>query len=157
MNDSEFYQAILEEYRFQINLNWNRNKFYLTLNVTLIVVACGLLRIPAFQFAEILTMPLLILGFLFATIGLLTLLKGIEYRRRIFLKKAELENRLDIEGVNTTAGMRESKMSWVDKERWVKRTPRIGSISFYLAGLYLVIAVINISAFVCAIAEKFNE
>jgi hypothetical protein len=32
----ELYKAAVEEYRFQVNLNWDRSKFYLVLNPGLI-------------------------------------------------------------------------------------------------------------------------
>jgi hypothetical protein len=65
----ELYKIAVEQYRFQVNLNWDRNKFYILLNSSLIAAASGLLRIPTVKNAEILTDPLFALGFLAALIG----------------------------------------------------------------------------------------
>ena len=143
----EFYKINIEAYRFQINLNWNRNKFYITLNSSLIGVACGLLRIPGFQFAEFLTAPLFILGLFTSFLGLQALLKGIEYRRRTILKKTEIETELakylSVSSIDTTAGMREAKLSLDEQEKFVTRLPRFGTISFFLAALFVALMILN--------------
>ncbi len=54
----ELYKVAVEEYRFQINLNWARSKSYVLLNSALIISTYGLLRLPSFKFAEFLTAPL---------------------------------------------------------------------------------------------------
>ncbi len=143
----DFYKIIIEEYRFQINLNWDRNKFYITLNSSLIIVACGLLRIPGFKFAEFLTTPLFILGLFTSFLGLQALIKGIEYRRRIILQKTEIETELakylDIKTIDTTAGMRQAKLSLDEQEKFVTRFPRFGTISFFLAALFVALMILN--------------
>lgn len=160
----ELYKVAVEEYRFQINLNWDRSKFYVVLNSTLITATCGLLRIPGFKFAELLTAPLVILGLLTSWLGYKTLIKGIEYRRRVVLKKAQLENKLaqysTVVPIDTTAGMREAReavagsqpdqeseqearTSLDDSEKFIDRPPRFGTISYFLACLFILLMVIN--------------
>ena len=39
----ELYRAAVEEYRFQVNLNWDRNKFYVLLNSVIITATSFLL------------------------------------------------------------------------------------------------------------------
>jgi len=127
-------------------LNWDRSKFYDLLNSALITATCGLLRLPSFKFAEFLTVPLFLLGLLVAWLGYKTLIKGIEYRRRVVLKKAQLENELakysTIIPINTTAGMREAR-SAIDDEEFINRPPRIGTISYFLACLFILLMIIN--------------
>lgn len=41
----ELYRIALEEYRFQVNLNWNRTQYYLALNIGLIGIATGILEL----------------------------------------------------------------------------------------------------------------
>jgi hypothetical protein len=45
----EHYGRVLDEYRFQVNLNWSRSQYYFVLNVALLVAGVGLLstqRVP---------------------------------------------------------------------------------------------------------------
>lgn len=143
----ELYSSAVEEYRFQVNLNWDRNKFYVLLNSGLITATCGLLRIPGFKFAEFLTVPLFLLGLLSGWIGLTTLLKGIEYRRRIIYQKSQIEQKLseltgqELFPIVTTKGMREVKE--VDLDEFVNRPPRVGTISYFLAILFVLLMLVN--------------
>lgn len=38
------YKIAVEEYRFEVTLNWDRTAYYLTLNSGLVAVAAGLLK-----------------------------------------------------------------------------------------------------------------
>ena len=143
----EFYKIAIEEYRFQVNLNWNRNKFYITLNSSLIGVACGLLKVPGFEFVQFLTMPLFILGLFTSFLGLQAVLKGVQYRRENILKKTQIETELakylDFQAIETTMGMKMAKMSLDEQEKFVNRPPRFGTISFFLAALFIALMVLN--------------
>lgn len=155
----ELYKAAVEEYRFQVNLNWDRSKFYVLLNSGIITATCGLLRLPSFQFAEFLTAPLFILGVLSALLGYKTLLKGIEYRRRVILKKAQLENKLaqysDVIPIDTTEGMRVARSSVGESEDFINRPPRIGTISYFLAFLFISLTSINVIGLLYLIYQAF--
>ena len=144
----ELYKIVVEEYRFQVNLNWDRNKFYVLLNSGLIATSCGLLRIPGFGFAQFLTAPLFILGMLAAYLGYQTLIKGIEYRRRITIKKAQLEQEIGIPLIDTTQGMREVlQMNSEELAAYVTKPPRIGTINYFLAALFIFLIVLNAISF----------
>jgi hypothetical protein len=41
----ELYKIAIEEYRFQVTLNWNRTQYYLALNVGILGVATGILQV----------------------------------------------------------------------------------------------------------------
>ena len=41
----EIYKVALEEYRFQVNLNWSRTQYYLVLNIGILGVATGILQL----------------------------------------------------------------------------------------------------------------
>ncbi len=155
----ELYKIVVEEYRFQTNLNWDRSKFYVLLNSALITATSGLLRLPSFKFAEFLTAPLFILGFLAAWLGYKTLIKGIEYRRRIVFKKAQFENKLmhysDIVPIDTTAGMREVRNT-MEEDEFINRPPRIGTISYFLTSLFILLMIINSVALFYLIYETLD-
>ncbi len=148
----EFYKIAVEEYRFQVNLNWNRNKFYITINSSLIGVACGLLRVPGFEFAQFLTAPLFILGLFTSFLGLQALLKGIQYRRQTIFKKTEIEtelsNYLDVKTIDTTVGMQQAKLSLDEREKFINRPTRLGTISFFLAALFIALMILNLAALI---------
>ena len=146
----ELYKTAVEEYRFQVNLNWDRNKFYVLLNSGLITASCGLLRTPGFKFVEFLTLPLFILGFLTGWLGYSTLIKGIEYRRRAVIKKTRIEQKFtayaDIIPIDTTEGMRQAKDLLAKPEEYYKQPPRMGTISYFLAALFISLMVVNVLA-----------
>ena len=41
----ELYKIAVEEYRFQVKLNWDRTAYHLTLSSGLIAIAVGLLKV----------------------------------------------------------------------------------------------------------------
>lgn len=153
----DLYKSAVEEYRFQVNLNWDRSKFYLLLNSGLITATCGLLRIPGFKFAEFLTTPLFTLGLLASWLGYRSLIKGIEYRRRIIYQKGKIETKLaqyvdrDLLPIVTTKGMRESQTA--DFDEFMNRPPRIGTISYFLSVLFILLMVVNGIALIYLIAS----
>ena len=156
----ELYKVSVDEYRFQVNLNWDRNKFYVLLNSGLITATCGLLRLPEFQFAEFLTAPLFFLGLLTSWLGYKTLIKGIEYRRRTVIKKAHIEDKLrkysDIIPADTTQGMKEAKTfkSTSDFDDYLTKFPRIGTINYFLATLFVLLMALNAVALLYLIYQS---
>ncbi len=156
----ELYKASVEEYRFQVSLNWDRNKFYVLLNSGLITANCGLLRLPGFKFAEFLTAPLFVLGFLTGWLGYKTLRKGIEYRRRAIVKKAEVEKKLsaysDVIPIDTTAGMREVKSLLGDSEKYIQKPLRPGTINYFLATLFVLLMGLNAIALIYLVVTSID-
>lgn len=158
----ELYKIAVEEYRFQTNLNWDRSKFYVLLNSALITASCGLLRLSSSDFVKFLTIPLFILGFLAALLGYQTLIKGVEYRRRVVFRKAQFENKLmqdtgiDIVPIDTTAGMREVRGT-MDEAEFINRPPRIGTISYFLASLFILLMITNAMVLIYLGNEVINS
>lgn len=142
MQQEKLYELIVNEYHFQVNLNWNRNKFFIIVNLTIVFCACFLLGVVEFQVIQYFVSYLFFLGILTSFIGLQTLLKGIEYRRRIILQKAKFESMLRIDGLNTTVRMQEAVRNGKTEE-WIKRIPRFGTINFYLFSLFFVLILLN--------------
>ncbi len=143
----DIYKIAVEEYRFQVRLNWDRNKFYVLLNSSLITVACGLLKIPSHQHLELLMIPLFITGLIVAVIGFVTLTKGHEYYRKTVLKLAQLESSLGLSAterpIDTTSGMKESRSVLGEPSSFINRTFRIGTVTYYLAALFVTLMVAN--------------
>ena len=142
MQQEKLYELIVNEYHFQVKLNWNRNKFFIIINLAIVFLAFFLLGVVEFQIVQYFISYLFFLGILTSFIGLQTLLKGIEYRRRIILQKAKFESMLRIDGLNTTVRMQEAFRNG-ETEEWIKRIPRFGTINFYLSSLFFVLILLN--------------
>ncbi len=143
----ELYKISIEEYRFQVLYNWNRNRFYLTLTAGVITVAAGILRIPNVVKYEYLLIPLFIIGGLIAFIGLQTLKKGQEYYRATVLKMSSLESQLGLNfeeiPIATTQGQKESKTNLKDPKLYIKKTFRIGTVTYWVACLFVLGMCVN--------------
>lgn len=102
----ELYKIALEEYRFQVTLNWNRTQYYLVLNVGILGVATGILQLGQRNVA------FLAAGLYFA--GLVCCLLSLSachvqhgYYRRARDHKADIESLLHLADLRlqTTPGM----------------------------------------------------
>lgn len=154
--DIDLYKIALEEYRFQVSLNWDRTKFYITLNLTLFGSAAGIFRlIPGIE-AQLLVLVLFALGIAAADIGRKSLLKGHEYYRKIVVRKTQYEkvlNLLDCSPVVTTDGMQEAIKILDKPEEWHKRPLRSGTITSQLAFIFRGLQWANITAVVVVVCH----
>jgi hypothetical protein len=133
----DLYKISIDEYRFQVQYNWERNRFYLLLSSGVVSVAASILKV---QGSGILLLPLFVIGVLVGWTGYSTLKKGHEYYRRTVWKMSQLASQLGIPSeelpISTTAGQRESKMS-ADSSAFIDRPFRIGTINYALACLFV--------------------
>lgn len=65
----ELYKLALEDYRFQVQLNWGRSQYLLVLNLTVTSIATGIMRLPGGEFS-ILGAVIYFLGALFSIVAL---------------------------------------------------------------------------------------
>lgn len=155
----DLYKIAVEEYRFQVRYNWERNKFYILLDSGLISIAAGLLRIPGKQNLELLMIPLFIAGIIISLIGYLTLKKGHEYYRKTVLKMAQLESQLKLSNeqqpISTTAGMRDAKSIVSDSNSFVERPFRLGTTTYFLASLFIFLVVANVFGIILVVFVRF--
>lgn len=156
----DLYKIAVEEYRFQVRYNWDRNKFYILLTLTLISIATGLLKILVEIHLELLMTPLFGSGAIVALIGFNTLKKGHEYYRKTVLKMAELESQLNLSATEqpivTTAGMQESKVFLSDPKGFVNRPFRLGTINYFLAALFILLMVANGLGIVFVLLSQYS-
>lgn len=138
----DLYKISVEEYRFQVKYNWDRNRFYLFLTASTVSVAAGLLKIPNAQQLEYIITPLFLLGGIVAFIGFQTLRKGHEYYRRTVIKMSQLANKLQLDSeiipISTTQGQKEAKFNLKDSEVFINRNFRLGTINYWLAFLFVI-------------------
>jgi hypothetical protein len=100
------YQISLDEYRFQVNLNWSRTQYYLTLNVGIIAIATGILQIAKGRVGD-LTAGLYFAGFVCCALSLAASRVQKRYYESIRDHKAKLETALQMGAysIRTTPGM----------------------------------------------------
>ncbi|MDJ0658662.1 MAG: hypothetical protein QNJ42_04145 [Crocosphaera sp.] len=146
----DLYKISVEEYRFQVLYNWDRNRFYITLTAGVFTIGAGILRIPNLAKYEYLLIPLFIIGSLISFVGLQTLRKGQEYYRATILKMSSLENQLGLTSeetpIATTQGQKESKINLKDPNIYIKKRLRLGTITYWIACLFVLGICVNILA-----------
>lgn len=138
----ELYGIALEEYRFTVNLNWKRTRYYLVLNAAILAAGAGLFGTSTDPRSSLLLVAVFLVGILTSTLGAKASARGHEYYRRATYKKTLIENELglleplpgyDDEAANlavaTTRGMAESKEILRDRSAYVARPLRKGSIT----------------------------
>lgn len=113
----KLYTTGVEEYRFQVLLNTQRFQWYVTLDVALITVGTGLLRLSTSGRGELLTGLVFFVGAVLAAFTARATATQVNYQRaaRDQVKKVAKELGVDDMSVRTTGG-------WVGKptSRWAK-------------------------------------
>ena len=135
----DLYKIAVEEYRFEVRLNWDRTAYYLTLNSGLITIAAGLLSIGGAPSVNFVVAGVFSIGLLSSFIGIRNVLRGHEYYRRTVIKKTLLEEEIGlnkpVEGhptgltlaVGTTVGQNEHLQILHDTEKWLNDS--LGSVA----------------------------
>jgi hypothetical protein len=102
----DLYRISLDEYRFQVNLNWSRTQYLLALNVGILGAATGILQI-AKGGIEYLTAGLYLAGIVCCLLALAGSRVQKKYYQSIRDHKARLERELDLKeySIRTTPGM----------------------------------------------------
>jgi hypothetical protein len=148
------YKIAIEEYRFQVRLNWDRTAYHLTLNSGLIAIAVGLLKVGSAPIINSFVGGIFFIGLLAALVGIQNLRRGHEYYRRTVVQKTVLEDRLgltkpleDYEGrltlaVATTRSQAEQLQILHNTERWLAR-PLRGSITRFTILILLLFCIAN--------------
>ena len=150
----DLYKIAVEEYRFQVRLNWDRTAYHLTLSSGLIAIAVGLLKIGSAPIVDLFVAGVFLVGLLASMIGIQTIRKGHEYYRRTIVKKTLLEDDLGLtkpleeyEGrlsrsISTTASQNEQLQILHNTEEWLKR-PLRGSITGWIVFILVLFCFAN--------------
>ncbi len=118
----ELYKVAIDEYRFNVELSWNRTRYYLVLSTGILGVGAGLFGSINDRNTLFLLIVLFGIGIVVARLGIASTHKGHEYYRRAAYKKTLIEDHLGLleplpnynrEVANlalaTTKGMRDSQ------------------------------------------------
>lgn len=139
----EQYGRLLDEYRFQVDLNWKRSQYFFVLNVALLVAAVSL------QSAERakpgMVAAVFGAGVLLAVISILANYVQHGYYREAREAKRRIEKRLGLGdlAIATTPGMRTQPES---------RFQRMTRVRHTLTGMLVALAMIDTAGAVVAIA-----
>lgn len=97
----------MDEYRFQVNLNWSRTQYFIVLNVAILGVATGLLRLDDRQLANGIGIGLYLAGAVCCLMALVAGRVQQSYYRQAKTHKARLEEALELGdlAIKTTPGM----------------------------------------------------
>jgi hypothetical protein len=159
----DLYKIAVEEYRFEVRLNWDRTAYYLTLNSGLIAVAAGLLKIGSAPIVNLVVSSVFLIGLLSSLIGIRNIRKGHEYYRRTVVKKTLLEEQIGlnkpVEGhpsgltlaVGTTIGQSERLQILHDTDKWLKRLPRLSSVTAGIIGVLILFGIANVLGIILSI------
>lgn len=149
------YQIAIEEYRFEVKLNWDRTAYHLTLNCGLIAVATGLLKVGSAPVVNLFVAGVFFIGLCAAGIAILTIRKGHEYYRNTIIKKTLLEDQLGLNrqiseyasrptrAIGTTHGQGEHFKILNETEAWLKRPHRRGGVTFWIVVILWLFLVAN--------------
>jgi hypothetical protein len=148
------YKIAIEEYRFQVKLNWDRTAYYLTLNGGLITIATGLLKVGSSPVVNLLVATVFLIGLGASWIAIKNIRTGHEYYRRTVVKKTLLEDQLGLTkpsedyaarptlAVGTTVGQNEHLQILHDTEKWLKR-PLRRSITSWIVRMLILFFIFN--------------
>lgn len=170
----ELYRIAIEEYRFEVRLNWDRTSYLLTLNSVILGAAAGLIQWqdtggPS-RAASVLVVVVGLIGIFAAWLGLETQSKGKEYYDRTILKKTLLEGDLGLlaprpgfgtananRSVVTTHGMREVAAMLSDPDAWLgQKRFRLfrRTIVAYTGWLFVAFVVLDAGLIVVALSGR---
>jgi hypothetical protein len=150
----DLYKIAVEEYRFQVKLNWDRTAYHLTLSSGLIAIAVGLLKVGSAPIVNLFVAGIFLIGLLASLIGIKTICKGHGYYRRTVVKKTLLEDHLGLnkplegyEGrltpaISTTTSQNEQFQILHNTDDWLKRSLR-GSITGSIVFILILFCVVN--------------
>lgn len=159
----DLYKIAVEEYRFEVRLNWDRTAYYLTLNSGLITIAAGLLKIGGAPIVNFVVAGVFSIGLLSSFIGIRNVLKGHEYYRRTVVKKTLLAEQIGlnkpVEGhptgltlaVGTTVGQNEHLQILNNTDKWLIRPPRLGGVTAGIIGILSLFCLANILGIVLSV------
>lgn len=131
----KLYISGVEEYRFQVLLNSQRFQWYVTLDVALITVGTGLLRLSGSGRGETLTALVFFVGAVLAAFTARAVAQGVTYQHsaRTQVQKAAEALQVKEFSVATTGGWRDTPTA-----RWMK----IRTVNY---ALLLVLGLVNVT------------
>jgi hypothetical protein len=155
----DLYRIAVDEYRFQVKLNWDRTAYLITLNSGLIAVATGLLKVGSAAVLDIFVAGVFLVGAVVSAVSIKNILTGHRYYRRTILKKTVIEDQLGLTkpleqysgrptlAISTTVGQDEALQILHDTEKWLKRGHRLTSITSWTVWILILFILFDAGGF----------
>jgi hypothetical protein len=152
----ELYKIAIDEYRFEVRLNWDRTTYHLILNSGLISIATGLLKVGSVAIVNLFVAGVFFVGFCASLIGIKAITQGHRYYRRTIVKKTLIEDLLGLTlpnqeypmrhslSVGTTHGHAEYLQILHNTDTWLRRGLQPRSITFWIVGILSLLCVMNL-------------
>lgn len=155
------FKVGVEEYRFQVLLNWDRTKHHLLFNAGLLGIATALMKLNPSASSDALVAALLLLGSVNAAGGAHAVKVGHDYYRRARTKMTSQEKALGLLddpelqafSLTTTPGMREEIAHIQQRPEDTKR-PRLGNITDQFRAFLWAISAVEFVAGIWLVARR---
>jgi hypothetical protein len=92
----ELYRVAVDEYRFEVKLNWDRMQYYAVVNSGIIAVGAGLLRETTSAGVTVLSGAMFLVGLIMALMGVISTYRSREYYHATIFKKTIYEQLLGL-------------------------------------------------------------
>jgi len=159
----DLYKIAIDEYRFEVTLNWQRAQYYLALNAAVLTVATGLLKLADDEW-WLFVAALFGVGVQTARVASKAIVQGHEYYRQAVYKKTLIEYLLgrlqrirgfahDAAnlGIATTRGMAETASILEDPETWIRRKSKPHTVTTAMLNVMRLFTVINAAGIIFSV------
>lgn len=105
----ELYKLAIDEYHFQVSINWTRTQYHLGLNVAVIAAGTGILELGGVENAALLTASFFTVGLVIVVFSLFATSRQHAYYRATRDRLKSIEQALQLEEaytIRTTSGFK---------------------------------------------------
>lgn len=139
----ELYKLALEDYRFQVQLNWGRSQYFLVLNLTVTSIATGIMRLPGGEFG-ILGAVIYFLGALFCAFSIVAL----QTQRKYYISAREQKKRFEKD-----LGLGEHSITPVQRPN--KKLRRFTTFKAFVNIMFVVLAAADIGCAIFVVVQSY--
>jgi hypothetical protein len=161
----DLYKLAIDEYRFEVRLNWDRSMYYITFNTGVVAADAGLLKFGDDGIVNLFVAGIFVLGCCSSIMGILAIRKGHLYYRRAVYKKTLIEDVLGLAtpldqyssadanlAIGTTSGQARRTTILLQTDQYLDTgMPRRGSVLFYVCFFLGLLALVHASGIVTAV------
>jgi hypothetical protein len=138
----ELYKLALEDYRFQVQLNWGRSQYFLVLNLTLYGIATGIVQFAGGEFS-ILVAGIYLLGVFFCAFSVAALL----VQRKYYVSAREQKKRFEEE-----LGLGERSITPV--ERPDEKIRQLATFKAFVNVMFVALATLNLFSAIFVVVQS---
>jgi hypothetical protein len=128
----ELYKLALEDYRFQVQLNWGRSQYFLVLNLTVIGIATGIVQFAGGEISPLVA-GLYFAGFAFCVFSILAL----RVQRKFYISAREQKKRFEDE-----LGLGERSITPIQRPE--KKILKLATFKFFVNVMFVALALVNL-------------